>query len=166
MALMSHFTAFSSASRQYWLPILTSLPISKYRHIGNIFFADTDTADTEKCADISDTDTGIGPSLHDIQGIMSFFVNFRRPLHIGTIQEWESLQQWRYLLQSGFIHIYMRLWVIMGWLGLQHRWGSTALSLWGEGILLCSVLWYCLRSWKQTVLSCTLGLVLLYSRYI
>ncbi len=27
------------------------------------FIVDTDTADTEKCADISDTDTGIGPSL-------------------------------------------------------------------------------------------------------
>ena len=35
--LLSDFTAFSGASRQYWVPILTSLPISKYRHIGNIF---------------------------------------------------------------------------------------------------------------------------------
>ena len=29
----------------------------------HVLIADTDTADNEKCADISDTDTGIGPSL-------------------------------------------------------------------------------------------------------
>ncbi len=32
----------------------------------HFLIADTDTADTEKCADIADTDTGIGPSLEII----------------------------------------------------------------------------------------------------
>ena len=40
---------------------MTLLPISQYRQ--PFLIADTNTADTEKCADISDTDTGVGPSL-------------------------------------------------------------------------------------------------------
>ncbi len=41
--------------------LTADIRVSVYRQ--HILIADTDTADTEKCADISDTDTGIGPSL-------------------------------------------------------------------------------------------------------